>query len=358
MNDLQLAMIGAGAVAVAAVWGANKWQERQHKKLAEKAFKGGQADVLMGSQEAQESGDLADDAPLRQEPVLSSENGSAAPVEPPPLPVQYADDIADCIVRIEFMEPVAAAHLLESKSRWAAQIGKPMFWLGLDDEAGAWYPLSSHDGSSYKTVCASLQLVDRQGAILDAELSVFLNGVWELASQYAGITSMPKHDEVLAAARELDSFCAEVDLQLGVKVVCANGPVTGARLQQLMETAGLSLRDDGAFHDIDTHGLTRFTLTNIDGEPFSAAALDGLLHGITLSMDVPRVPEGPAAFDALVATAKSLSKAIDGALVDSQGNPLGADMIATIRAKIGEMQALLADRQIVAGGTRALRLFS
>ncbi|MDR2001043.1 MAG: hypothetical protein LBP94_05895 [Zoogloeaceae bacterium] len=352
MNDLQLALIGAGAVAVAVVLGFNKWQERKQKKLAEKVFKGGQADALMEDQDA------ADDAVARQEPMLP-EDAATESAEPPPLPAQYADEITDCIVRIEFTEPVAAACLLEATSRWAAQVGKPMFWLGLDDEAGAWYLLSPHDGSSYKTICASLQLVDRQGAVLDAELSVFLNGVWELASQYAGITSIPKHDDVLAVAQALDSFCAEVDLQLGVKIACAGGSMAGSRLKQSAEAAGLSLRDDGAFHDIDAHGLTRFTLTHIGTEPFEAASLDALLiHGVMLTMDVPRVPDGTAAFDALVTAAKSLTRAIDGALVDSQGNPLTADMIATIRARIDQIQALMVEHQIVAGSTRALRLFS
>jgi FtsZ-interacting cell division protein ZipA len=79
---------------------------------------------------------------------------------------------------------------------------------------------------------------------------------------------------------------------------------------------------------------------------------------VTLSLDVPRVPDGPAAFDALVAMAPPLTEALGGILVDSQGNPLTAEMIASIRARIVQMQGAMAQQQIVAGSTRALRLFS
>jgi hypothetical protein len=366
MNELQIAMIGAGAAAVAAVWGYNKWQENQQKKLAEKVFKGGHADALMGAQEvapakAPAAADVDD--PGRREPMLPE--ADPAPEQPagagglPPLPEQYADEIADCVVRIDFAEPVSAPGLWAAQSRWAGSITKPLTWLGLDEAAGAWKPLSAHDAGRYKVVCAALQLANREGPVSDAELSVFLDGVWELAGQCSGVTGIPKRDDVLMTARNIDDFCAGVDLQLGVKIVGANEPMTGPRLKQLAEAAGLTLLDDGAFHYVDVNGLTRFTLANIGTERFDAASLDSLAtHGVTLSMDVPRVPDGATAFDALMSVAQPLTEALGGYLVDSQGNPLTAEMIAGIRAKIVQMQGLMARQQIVAGSVRALRLFS
>lgn len=366
MNELQLALIAAGAAAVAAVWGYNKWQEGQHKKLAEKAFKGAQPDALMGAQEgapvvASEAHDVHDAE--RREPVLPGAEGN--PEQPaeadgmPSLPEQYADDIADCVVRIDFVEPVPAPGLWAAQSRWANHLTKPMSWLGFDADANAWRRLTGHDAGRYRTVCAALQLANREGAVSDAELSVFLDGVWELAGQCSGVTGIPKRDDVLMTARNLDDFCAGVDLQLGVKIVGANEPMTGPRLKQLAEAAGLTLLDDGAFHYVDVNGQTRFTLANIGTELFEPASLDSLAtHGVTLSMDVPRVPDGATAFDALMSVAKPLTEALGGYLVDGQGNPLTAEMIAGIRAKIVQMQGLMARQQIVAGSVRAQRLFS
>jgi FtsZ-interacting cell division protein ZipA len=60
----------------------------------------------------------------------------------------------------------------------------------------------------------------------------------------------------------------------------------------------------------------------------------------------------------MMSVAKPLTEALGGYLVDSQGNALTAEMIAGIRAKIVQMQGLMAQQQIVAGSIRALRLFS
>lgn len=383
MNDLQMALIGVGAAAVAGVWGYNKWQEAQQKKLAEKAFRGQQPDALMGKaatmpvaeaapvtltpRSATES-DAGSDAMERREPMLPEgettpeEQSAELPPEStelPPLPEQYADEIADCVVRIDFAEPVSAPVLWVSQSRWAGHIGKPMSWLGLDEGAGQWKLLSGHDAGRYKLVCASLQLANREGPVSDAELAAFLDGVWELAGQCSGVTGIPKRDDVLMTARNIDDFCASVDLQLGVKIVGANEPLTGSRLKELAEAAGLRLLGDGSFHYLDADGLTRFTLSNIGAELFDAATMESLAtHGVTLSMDVPRVPDGPAAFDALIAMAPALTAALGGILVDSQGSPLTAEMIDSIRSRIVQMQGNMARQQILAGSTRALRLFS
>lgn len=366
MSELQLALIAAGAAAVALVWGYNKWQEGQQKRLAERVFKGAQPDALMGGEEppsapAQDAAEA--DVGRRREPGLP---GGGATQEPPAtedglpaLPKEYADEIADCVVRIDFVEPVPAPGLWAAQSRWISHITKPMSWLAHDATTNAWKRLTGHDAGRYKTVCAALQLANREGAVSDAELSVFLDGVLELAGQCSGVTGIPKRDDVLMTARNLDDFCAGVDLQLGVKIVGANDPITGPRLKQLAEAAGLTLLNDGAFHYIDVNGLTRFTLANIGAELFDPASLDSLAtHGVTLSMDVPRVPDGATAFDALVSVARPLTEALGGILVDSQGNPLTAEMIATIRAKIVQMQGLMARQQIVAGSVRAQRLFS
>jgi hypothetical protein len=47
-SELQVALAGAGVAAVAMVLGYNSWQERKHRKAAERIFKGGQGDVLLG----------------------------------------------------------------------------------------------------------------------------------------------------------------------------------------------------------------------------------------------------------------------------------------------------------------------
>lgn len=381
MSDLQLALIAAGAAAVAGVWGYNTWQERQHRKLAEKIFKGGQPDVLVGEDEkpVPTDADIAepvDEHPVRLEPAMGDlepaigeplpaevpvspeAEGVAAGMLPPPPP-EYADEIADCAVRVDFADAVPAPALWAMQARWAEHVVKPLSWLGFDDAGGAWRRLSAHDAGRYATVCAALQLADRQGAVTDAELSAFLDGIREMVMQCAGITELPTQDEVLVEARALDAFCASVDLQLGVNIVARGDPFLGTKLRGVAEAAGLALLDDGSFHARDEAGATRFTLGNLGTELFEAESMRSLAtQGVTLSLDVPRVADGPAVFDAMMAAARQLTTALNGALVDAHGSPLSDEMVAGIRAKVAELQQTMARHGIVAGSVRALRLFS
>jgi len=65
MSELQLSLIGAGIALVAAVFAYNKWQERKHRKLAERVFRSDHPDVLLGRPQAGEQA-----GPERIEPAL------------------------------------------------------------------------------------------------------------------------------------------------------------------------------------------------------------------------------------------------------------------------------------------------
>lgn len=368
MNDLQIALLAAGAAVVAGVWAYNKWQERQHRKLAEQVFRGGQQDVLLGGDGAadEHAAAAAGIEPAervepgeRNEPVIA-DSGREEPEAMSPLPAEYADEIADCAVRIDLVEPLPGSGLWALQSRWVGRVGKTMSWLGFDEVRGEWRRLSAHDAERYAVVCAALQLADRRGAVSDADLSAFLDGVRDLARQCSGVADLPRRDDVLMNARGLDEFCASVDLQLGVNIVAEpDAPFAGNRLCALAEAAGLKLLEDGCFHALDDAGMTRFTLGNIGPEQFAAESMQSLAtHGVTLSLDVPRVADGPAVFDAMQAVAEQLTQGLNGALVDGHGNPLTAEMITGIRAKVAELQRTMVQHQIVPGSVRALRLFS
>ena len=181
----------------------------------------------------------------------------------------------------------------------------------------------------------------------------------ELSAQCVAVGDLPRHDDELMRARALDQFCASVDLQLGVNVVATAEPFAGTKLRGLAEALGLKLAADGSYHATDDQGQTRFTLSNIGADLFEAEAMKSLTtRGVTLSLDVPRVADGPAVFDALLLAARQLTEGLGGRLVDGQGHPLSDDMIAAIRAKVDELQQTMAQHQIAAGSPRALRLFS
>src|SRR5689334_16128251 len=106
-SDLQISLVGVGAVAVAGVWAYNKWQERQHRQAAERVFRGSQADVLFDGEVPladlpPTQPDDRDDRLQRLEPVLGAvaevaaePPAAAEPAPPPPPPETLVDDLVD-----------------------------------------------------------------------------------------------------------------------------------------------------------------------------------------------------------------------------------------------------------------------
>jgi FtsZ-interacting cell division protein ZipA len=161
-------------------------------------------------------------------------------------------------------------------------------------------------------------------------------------------------------AGKLDEFCAAVDIQFVLHIVEASGGVfAGTKLRGVAEAAGLVLEDDGVFRSRDAGGGELFTVANLGAERLEADSIKSLAtHGLTLSIDVPRVANGVQAFDRMLATAQQISSALGGVLVDAQRAPLSDMMIGAIRAKTAELQRRMYDGEIAPGGVRALRLFS
>jgi hypothetical protein len=84
MTELQIGLIGLGALAVFSVLAYNRWQESRHRRLAEEVLAASHSDVLLDGEEGQdgEYGDsddyeyddippMPEDAALRREPVLA-----------------------------------------------------------------------------------------------------------------------------------------------------------------------------------------------------------------------------------------------------------------------------------------------
>ena len=358
-TELQLALIGAGAAVVAAVWAYNFWQERQHKKTAEKIFKGSQPDVLLQGHGEEDRIEPSTGAPLeRIEPAVAPLDADAMAVPPAPS-AAWADEIADCLVRIVFREGVSAPALWSVQAAWAEGLTKPLAWLGYDAQSREWKRLTAHDAGHYASIVAALQLADRQGAVSDGELGIFLAGVQRLMQQFDGEAVVPDAADLLAHAQSLDGFCASVDVQLAVNVIeTAGGSFVGTKLRGLAEAAGLALEEDGRFHAREEDGSEVFTLGNLGAESFTAESLKALASvGVSFVLDVPRVADGSAAFDRMVAAAGQMAQSLGGTVVDGQRHTLTEAMVVGIRSKVAEIQRQMTANQIPPGSPRALRLF-
>ena len=380
MSDLQLALIGAGVAVVAAVWGFNRWQEARQRRAAQAAFAPtDKADVL-----APRSETAADDT--RREPALGDErleprvdadrsdeaipesagleSAEAETAEPetsavsqalPPLPEAWADEMADCIVQLDFPGAVLASEVLAAQAEWTERVQRPMQWLGLDDTLHLWRPLSTGDRGRYGVVCAAMQLADRRGAASAGEVAAFVGCVQAVARRFGARGTVPAADDVLIHARAIDDACASVDMQLALNLVPANGhPFDGSALRNALEQAGFSLAEDGSFRMPED----LFALTPLGGGVFDEFAENALERGMTMTLDVPRVTDGQHAFDRLLVLVTELAEHFGCALVDAQRNALAAEAIAAIRSRIADLQEQMAQRRIAPGSVRARRLFS
>jgi hypothetical protein len=384
ISELQIALIGAGVAGVAMVWGYNIWQDRQHRKTADRIFKGGHGDALLPEEQGMGTSPGKDDDE-RQEPHFGDEGGipdeqsgaeDTVPVvadavqEPqgsaPPAvyPVGCADAVADCVLHLVAAEPIPAPAVWAIQNAWTGELSKPVHWLAkkaTEGDAGAtWQPVDAHDTGRYAEWAVAIQLADRRGPVSDAELARFFDGVQHLAQQTSAALDLPSRGETVLRAAKLDEFCAAVDIQFVLHVVEASGGVfAGTKLRGVAEAAGLALEADGVFRARDAEGGEMFTVANLGAERLEADSIKSLAtHGLTLSLDVPRVSDGTLAFDRMLATARQLSGALGGVLVDAQRAPLADAMVDAIRAKTAELQARMNEAGIAPGSTRALRLFS
>jgi len=370
LSDLQWSLAGASLAAVAGVWSYNAWQAYQQRKLTQRAFRSEHAsDALMqdegettvaeadGMLQRIEPGFGAADEFVSGERIAESEPRAEQSSEPP---AELADDYIDCIARFEAAEPVAAPLLWAAQRQLLGLLEGRLCWSGWDEDSGQWRKLHVHDAASYRRLCAALQIADRHGPINNADLARFFDAARQLAVNCRAEIELPAAADILAHAQALDEFCAGVDWRIGVNVVNrADQPFGAAKLIDLATETSLWLKDDGMFHAEDATGLTVFTLGDLGGQPLAADGMSALtLHGVTLSIDVPRVADGAQAFDRLLAVARRLMETFDGLLVDDQRRPLSDEMLAAIRSKIVEFQQKMATHDIPAGGRRALRLYS
>jgi hypothetical protein len=290
LSELHLALIGAGAAGVLMVWGYNVWQDRKHRKTAERIFNSGKPDALAGSRrsgaERQSLGDerveptfdpLPESVPEQraapatdtvEEPVAPEAEAApiadAAPAAA--IPADDTDPIVDCALRFSAAAPIAAPILYSIQRSWSGDISKPVNWYARGGEAGIWQAIHAPIArGSHREWCAALQLVDRRGAVSDGELTRFLEGVAALAQQTgATLDALARCRRTGGNAQALDQFCAGVDIQFVLHVVDATGGTfAGTKLRGLAEAAGMALEGDGLFHARDEAGGEAFSLGNL-----------------------------------------------------------------------------------------------
>ncbi len=369
MSDLQVSLLIIGAIVVGAVTVFNGIQQWRLRRKLEKAFEDKPDDVLLGA---------ASDPGERVEPQLGSAPGAPAadgwPAMPEPgvegaasgpqaqgaaLPcVPGFDPNIDYIVALDAAEPISAAGLADLHTR-AAACGRRFRVVGFSAASGEWEEAARLSGGRYAHLRLALQLVSRKGSVDLGALTAFCAAAQECGARYSAACSFPAIERALAAARQIDAVCAEVDVAIGVNVVARAGKFSGTRVRTLAEAAGFKLEPEGIFHYRDEARQTLFTLDNHEPAPFLPKQVKHLTtSGVTLLLDVPRVAQGNATLDLMLRVGGELAQGLGGTLVDDNRVVLNEQAIGAIRQQLQSIHATMEARGMPPGSERALRLFS
>jgi len=295
---------------------------------------------------------------FKPQPAPESEDVAkleAAPQDNVRSTLSGLDATTEYIARLKFVAPTVAnfGPLLATLRR----IGKPVRALGRRAD-GAWEALSSHPRSAFDQVEFGLQLVDRSGALSQDHLDAFTRALYEFSAEEGGAVTCPDKQEALVLARDLDLFCMDVDVLIGLNVVSADSrPFTSEAMHGLAVDAGLTLEPDGSFHARDVFGHTLFTLANQGEEPFPRDGRGLTTHGVTLLFDVPRVADGLAVFDRMTHLGFDLAARLEGRMVDDNGRVVSEESLNRDRARLLAFYQRMEARGIPAGGERSMRLF-
>jgi FtsZ-interacting cell division protein ZipA len=339
MSEFQIGLLAIGGLVVAGVLAYNRIQERGARQSAERAFRSLHDDALMdapASGRGQNAQLHEPQAEQPREPVRTlARHATSAPLAEP-------DPAVDYIIEFRTEQAGAAAAVEE---QWPAIERRHMPRAFLS--AGA-------DGISWR---AGLQLVSRDGAIGEADLIEFRSAVETLAAAIGGTVSAPEMRAAVEAARQLDDFCVDADVQVVVHL--QGGPFPGTKVRAAAEAGGLALEADGRFALRDPEQRLLYTLAARDGSAFSAAAMkDAMPAALSLTLDVARTPDTRRSFESMARLAHQLAAVLEGSIVDDNGNVLDERAVIAIAQQLDAASAGMQARGITPGSPTALRLFS
>lgn len=296
--------------------------------------------------------DVPPPAPVVSEEVLDTLPES---VVPPTL----LDPRLEYIVAMELVDPVSASQLINAQRDALARLHKPVHWVGFNERTREWERLSPEHDIAVRRLRVGLQLVNRLGPVPEADVAIFSNAMAALADGLMAVADMPSI-RVLDQAAEIDRFCADVDLEIGINLVSRASAFSGTKIRALAEAAGMVLGNDGLFTRFDEDGRALYSLQNYETARFTPENIRAInTHGVTFLLDVPRVDHGERVFSQMIEQAKRFADTLQGALVDDNRQPLSDTQLDHIRREfIGKPQATMARYGLPAGSVQALRLFS
>jgi ZipA, C-terminal FtsZ-binding domain len=369
-NPLFLALLAAGIALVIGVLVYNWLQERRVRRRLEASKPpsvSGAGDADRVEPEFREHAPGLSQSAGIDEAVDELPGVAPEPLEPRPVrvpattaerPGAAPDPDIECVVVLQPQQPVPTSALAGALS---AQLGKPLRWLGRRGAGSAWLAIDSASSGTWHEIAACLLLANRAGAATRADIDAFVRLVGQTASALTVAYASPDAAAEASRAEELDRFCADLDVQIGLTILKSElGQIAGTRLRGVAEAAGFRINPGGFFEYLQEEtGVPMYTLQNYKtDQPFSVESLRMLsTPGVVFLLDVPRVVDPIRVFDHMRLAAKRMTKTLEGVLVDDNRRPITDASLAAIREQVQATSVALREAHIDPGGPRALRLF-
>lgn len=365
MSELQIGLLVIGIVVVLAVYGYSWWQQRQYRRRFGEAFQPHREDALYRAATDNSDAEISVDEILEEavtdhaQPGEPAQTGVTGERRRCPRDCALLDAATDYIAVLKLESP-ENAHVLAPLWQQRFDFGKSVNICGLKAAGETWEKVVAESLVSFSAFKLALQLADRSGAVSEARLEDFHNVVRDIASQLHAVAELPDVATASARALELDKFCAEVDMMIGLNILpSGERKFSGNEVAGVAELHGMSLQADGSFHFFDTNGHTLYVLSNYDNVPFLHHTLGQMwVSGLTLLLDVPRVEQPAQRFDGMAVLARQIAMELRAALTDDHRVALGESGLALIREQVSAIESRMLSGNIVSGSAQALRLFS
>lgn len=344
---VSLSILAAAVLAGLAVQGW--WRVRRDaaaRRLAQPESAAARIEPSLGAQELGEPADAGDTLP--DDPVAALHSRR--------LP--RLDALIDALATVSLDAPVSGEMALAHMPGSHRAGTKPMFIEGRDMLSGEWETPSA--GGRYTEFQAGVQLANRVGALNEIEFSEFVQKVQAFAEGVSGTVDLPDMLDVVARARELDTFASPLDAQLSLVLKANSVAWSLGYVQQCAGRQGfvpgslpgrlvLPGASDG---DPPVLVLGFDPQTALEDDPQTA------LRELRLSLDLAQSPESIEPFPLWHRAATALCEEMDATAVDDNGMPVTLHAFDAIGREVGALYRQLEMRGLPAGSPVARRLFS
>ncbi len=353
MSTLQISLVLIGGLILAVIVAHSAWSAR--KNLPK------QPTPDLPAPGSEPTGGMPlDTQPERQEPGFGPDLGLDSLAA---LTVPEKKPGLDAL--IDVIAPVAVDSLVSGEAALAAMPttrragSKPFAVEGLNVTSGAWE--TPMPGQRYSAFQAGVQLANRTGALNQIEFSEFVMKAQAFADAVDGQPEFPDMLDAVGRARELDQFAGAHDAQLSFTLRAKHTAWSPGYVQQNAAKQGfvagsipgrMVLPASQSGH-APILGLAFDTMAALAEDPEQTA-----LRELTLSLDVPQVARAEQPFVRMCEAAIALAAAMDGVIIDDQGQLIRPEAMEVIHADLEQLYNTLDERDMPAGSVLGRRLFS